>query len=282
MRSQESKVSPLSDYYVYTPSALARKLYLYPLSVGYFIYEPGYFIRRNSFDSFLIMYISKGTVDVLYEERSFRVDAGNFLLLDCYRPHQYGSSDAWEASWLHFDGILAREYFQEITSHYGYAFAPDNVRDISNTLEEICSLFRNAGPVIEASLSAQITTILDALLTSVPQDRSSVVCKNTVAGSVAFINEHFHEHLSLQELAEKANLSPYHFTRIFAREIGFTPHQYLINVRVSAAKFMLKSAETSIKDIAFSTGFHSESSFCSTFKKWTGITPSQYRADILG
>lgn len=64
MRSTEFKVSPQSDYYVYTPSALARKLYLYPLLTGYFIYEPSYFIERNHFDNFLIMYIAKGTCTV--------------------------------------------------------------------------------------------------------------------------------------------------------------------------------------------------------------------------
>ena len=51
MQSLEEKVSPRSDYYVYVPTALARKLYLYPLHVGYFIYEPGYHIRRDRFDS---------------------------------------------------------------------------------------------------------------------------------------------------------------------------------------------------------------------------------------
>ena len=60
MRSQEAKVSPASDYYVYAPSALAARLYLYPTSVGYFYYDAGYRIRRNRFDSFLIMYISWG------------------------------------------------------------------------------------------------------------------------------------------------------------------------------------------------------------------------------
>ena len=45
MRSKELKVSQLSDYYVYAPSALAKKIYLYPLSTGFFIYEPDYFIK---------------------------------------------------------------------------------------------------------------------------------------------------------------------------------------------------------------------------------------------
>ena len=85
----------------------------------------------------------------------------------------------------------------------------------------------------------------------------------------------------MEKLAASANMSPFHFTRTFNRETGMTPHQYLIKTRLSAAKYLLQFSETSIKDIAFSTGFHSETSFCTTFKKWESATPSQYRQTIL-
>ena len=103
MRSQEAKVLPESDYYVYAPSALAARLYLYPASVGYFYYDAGYRIRRNRFDSFLIMYIAKGSCSVSIPGKSFTARAGQFVLLDCYQPHSYGSAEPWDALWLHFD-----------------------------------------------------------------------------------------------------------------------------------------------------------------------------------
>ena len=101
--------------------------------------------------------------------------------------------------------------------------------------------------------------------------RKSSSQPSAIVDSIAYINEHFQEQISLNHLAEMANLSLYHFTRSFAKETGFTPHQYLINARVAAAKFMLKSSEIPVKDIGYSAGFHSESSFCTTFKKWVGV-----------
>lgn len=281
MRSQELKVSPSSDYYVYAPSILAKKLYLYPLSVGYFIYEADYHISRNSFDSFLIMYISKGSCDITTDGHNYHADTGQFVFLDCYIPHCYGSQNAWEAAWLHFDGTLAREYFQEITSHYGYVLSPDNPKALSHSMDKICNYFRESKPIVEPSISTHITNILNGFLVPATENKKSMIYTHTIADSISYINEHFHEPISLDSLAEKANMSLFHFTRIFAKETGVTPHQYLISTRISAAKFMLKSSETSIKDIAFSTGFNSESSFCSTFKKWEGMTPSQYRNRIL-
>lgn len=281
MYSQELKVLPQSDYYIYAPSTLASKLYLYPISIGCFSYEPDYFISRNAFDSFLIMYIKKGRCDIMTENSHHTAHTGDFVFLDCYVPHSYGHSNTWEAIWIHFDGSLARNYYQEITSRYGQILLPDSPEHFAHILNKLYNCFRNSSPIIESVLSDYITQILNGFLIPAQENKRANSHDTAIADSITFINEHFHEDISLIQLAEKINLSLYHFTRVFAKETGFTPHQYLISTRISAAKYMLKSSETSIKDIAFSTGFNSESSFCSTFKKWEKITPSQYRSNIL-
>ena len=144
-------------------------------------------------------------------------------------------------------------------------------------MNKICNLFRTSSPIIEHEISGHITDLLNSLLA--PMTRKSSSQPSAIVDSIAYINEHFQEQISLNHLADMANLSPYHFTRSFAKETGFTPHQYLINARVAAAKFMLKSSEIPVKDVGYSAGFHSESSFCTTFKKWVGVTPTQYRGD---
>ena len=70
---------------------------------------------------------------------------------------------------------------------------------------------------------------------------------------------------------------PDHFLRVFKRETGFTPHEYVINTRLSNARYLLRNTAMSVKDICFSCGFSSESAFCITFKKRAKMTPAQYR-----
>lgn len=280
MRSQEAKVLSKSDYYVYAPSSLAKKLYLYPHSTGYFYYEADYQIRRNSFDSFLLMYVVKGSCQITLPKKTLSASAGQFVLIDCYQPHSYGSTNAWEASWLHFDGTLARDYFNEITEHYGNVLSPSDPITLNHYLEKICNMFRDSQPIIESKISAYITNILNALLLPPAYNKNTLNQATTIADSISYINENFQQDLPLKTLAQKANMSPFYFTRVFFDETGSTPHQYLINTRISAAKYLLKSTDASIKDIAFHIGFHSESSFCSTFKKWENLTPSQYREGI--
>ena len=281
MRSQEAKVSPASDYYVYAPSALAARLYLYPTSVGYFYYEAGYWIRRNRFDSFLIMYISKGNCYITIPGKKLTARAGQFVLLDCYQPHSYGSAGSWDALWLHFDGRLARDYFEEITTSYGQILDTEDSDAPIQQLQKIYDVFRTSSTILEGKLSGYITKLLNNFLYSSEESRKNRVCGATMADAISYINEHFQSDLSLEKLAAESNMSLFHFTRVFTKETGITPHQYLIKTRLSAAKYLLKSTETSIKNIAFSTGFNSETSFCTTFKKWENVTPSQYRQSIL-
>jgi AraC-like DNA-binding protein len=58
---------------------------------------------------------------------------------------------------------------------------------------------------------------------------------------------------------------------------GFSPLNYLINIRISEAIRLLKKNETSLTDIAYETGFYSSQHFSTTFKKLTGYSPRQFR-----
>ena len=78
MKSFERKVSPVSDYFIYTPSKTAKKLFLYPTQCGVFTYDPGYRLKRNSFDSFLLMYIQKGTMVLDFGGKKQRVSEKHF------------------------------------------------------------------------------------------------------------------------------------------------------------------------------------------------------------
>lgn len=85
--------------------------------------------------------------------------------------------------------------------------------------------------------------------------------------------------LSLEQMARQSSLSPYYFSRLFKEETGYTPHQYLVMVRINAAKYYLKSTNLSIKQITQRCGFSSQSNFCAVFRRFTGETPGVYRDD---
>ena len=98
-----------------------------------------------------------------------------------------------------------------------------------------------------------------------------------IEDSIAYINEHITQDLTLDHLAAQATLSPFYFSRLFKKETGFSPHNYIITTRINNAKYLLRTSDASVKTICFETGFTSESSFCTAFRRETGLSPSQYR-----
>jgi AraC family transcriptional regulator len=91
-----------------------------------------------------------------------------------------------------------------------------------------------------------------------------------------YINEHLHEDVKLIELAAIAQISPYHFLRLFKQSMGLTPHQYILQRRIHKAKYLLQESELSIADIAFRVGFCDQSHFTRCFKRLLGMTPKQF------
>lgn len=278
MKSHEELVSPDSDYFIYSPSKQALDMFLYPMQCGSFSYLPGYSLTRDSFDSFLLMYVQKGELSLTFEGNTRLVTAGSFILLDCYKLHSYSTTKGWECLWCHFDGITARAYYNSVVSRLGNVFSMPDTTPVLAKLTAILKIFSSGSPVREPLLSKYLTDILTEFLLYTPTSIYTRSYTNITEEIITYINEHFRENILLEDLASHAGLSQYHFIRIFKKETGFTPHEYIINTRIATAKYLLKNSRLSVKDICFTTGFSCESVFCSAFKRHQGMTPAQYRA----
>lgn len=93
-----------------------------------------------------------------------------------------------------------------------------------------------------------------------------------------YLEEHYDREISLEQLARVANLSSFHLNRSFSKTFGMPPHAYQIQVRILQAKRLLRK-DRSIEQVAFATGFVSQSHFGSHFKRLVCVTPRQYIQD---
>ena len=96
-----------------------------------------------------------------------------------------------------------------------------------------------------------------------------------------YIEEHLAEDPSLATLADVARLSPYHFVRAFKQSFGLPPHRYMSRLRVEQAKALLANPAMSVTQVGFNLGFSETSSFTTTFRKHTGLTPTAYRRGLV-
>ena len=92
-----------------------------------------------------------------------------------------------------------------------------------------------------------------------------------------FIEQHLAEEISLAALAELADLSVYHFARLFKQSFGVPPHRYHMARRMERARRLLQRPTLSVTQIGIQIGFRETSSFTRAFRRYTGLTPSDYR-----
>ena len=103
--------------------------------------------------------------------------------------------------------------------------------------------------------------------------------KDNIEKIKRYLDEHYMDEITLDELAEMAYLSKYHFTRTFTSYAGASPYQYLISLRLNHARHLLLLTNAPIEEISFRTGFKNSKNFIRAFKQATGTTPEKYRQE---
>jgi AraC family transcriptional regulator len=87
--------------------------------------------------------------------------------------------------------------------------------------------------------------------------------------------------LTLHEMAESAELSTAHFSQMFRKSTGQSPHQFVLHHRVERAKEMLRAAEARVLDVAVACGFKTQQHFARVFRRMCGASPTEYRQEFL-
>lgn len=92
-----------------------------------------------------------------------------------------------------------------------------------------------------------------------------------------YMTEHLDEAVGLQQLAELLHINRFHFCKSFRKSTGFTPHQWLVRIRMERARELLTKSGMTITEVALAVGYHTPSSFAHAFRLTMGVTPTEFR-----
>ena len=120
-----------------------------------------------------------------------------------------------------------------------------------------------------------LLALLDELTPTVSADRQ-LVCDPAVTTAVEYLRDNFLHTIDLDTLATIAGSTKFRLLRRFRAEIGVSPHQFLISVRVAHARRLL-AVGTPISEVAANTGFADQSHLTRQFRRRLGLTPGRYR-----
>lgn len=121
-------------------------------------------------------------------------------------------------------------------------------------------------------LQETVEAFTDSMFSTIP-----VISSQTMKKAVQYIAKHYAQPLTLEEVAKAVHLNPSYFSTLFKQSLGLSFREYLNMVRVEESKRLLTGTDYSIIDIAIATGFENQSYFSKVFKKYTGMTPRQFR-----
>ncbi|WP_409344972.1 helix-turn-helix domain-containing protein [Paenibacillus sp. MBLB4367] len=128
-----------------------------------------------------------------------------------------------------------------------------------------------------------VQTALGEMARKVEDKRSQRGSNKAIEKMLAFIEEHYRESaFSLDRLADEFELSPTYISKLFKEHTEKNFIDYLIEIRINASKELLADKNRKINDIAEGVGYTNTRSFLRAFKKYTGMTPTEYRDWVLG
>ena len=194
----------------------------------------------------------------------------DYLLSKNAEPHTY---------WIHFNGDVCRKLFDTLKLQNVYIIKAGQSREVEHLVTRICQYHNLKTPNHELLCSGLMQSVLALLSNEAHNVDHPLGAPNAdkISELVSRVKMVPNLSITVAECADFCNMSKAHFARIFKRTVGQSPVQFMLGIRIDRAKELLDFTDQSIADIAEASGFSDQNYFTRTFKKMTGMTPTQYR-----
>ncbi len=150
-----------------------------------------------------------------------------------------------------------------------YILKPVDIDELSNVMKKLANKLQSGKTVPPPSFKKSL-------------DDESAVSNVIVQRAIEYVSSHIHESLQVQDIANALRITPNYLSRIFRDETGDNLIKWITRYKVSAAKsLLLENVETKIYEVADMLGYSDYKYFIYIFKKYTGMTPENYRKEYF-
>jgi len=252
---------------------------LYPLAAGFYPRAAGHSMRRRDHPDNLLAFCAEGAGKLRTAAGEWSVAAGDMMLLPAGTAHQYAAEPTrpWSLYWVHYQGTMADEY----TRFLGMAEPVAGIGIQPRLIADFEALFalRSAGGnervFVHAACQLKATlTDIACLIAAHSHSRGTRIDLDQIQ---QLMHRRIDRELDLDDLAQAANLSKFHFVRKFKQLTGHTPIQHFIHLKMQHACQLLDTTHEPVKRIATHVGYDDPHYFSRLFKRVIGVSPLQYR-----
>lgn len=276
------------------PRSMVQQLAAHPLlhsllttDIGWYPEARYHYVERSEgAPEHILIYCVQGAGWYEVAGNRYSLETDEAVVLPAGIPHTYGAAmvNPWFIHWVHFTGIEGDFYalLPPVATHK-LSVDPRCGAELSKLFHQCYGSFVGGfvlPKLIHASkLVAHILAELFYNNTAFsPALRTSRF--HSLAPTFAYLTENLHTTLTLAEMAAYAGLSESQLSHLFRQQIGHSPLAYFIRLKMQHACSLLATTRLSIKEIANAVGYEDAYYFSRLFKKYIGVSPSEFRSEL--
>ena len=268
----------LGNIFPYPEELLSSPLF-YVLSGGIIKASFPFSFDIKSMDCYMLLYTMSGCGKLLTDNQSISLANDSLLLLDCRQRFRIDIAiEPWEYQVAFIAGEHISYYFDYLQRKNFVLMPAPPHSDVSLSMEKLLVQSSSASPTCTLMVSNLINTLLTNCITYklAENDTTVPLPAYLVKMRELFLNN-YQEHYSLDELEELFHISKYRLCREFGSAFGMPPLQYLNRRRIEIACHLLTTTDDKVHEIGSKVGIDNTNHFISLFKRFTELTPAEYK-----
>lgn len=272
-----------SNRILYTPSQFAKSSLIHLQEVGSLQATRQHTSSRQGLGSYLFFLIESGQGTLNYDGTSYELSEGDCVFIDCRKPYSHTTSKKlWKLDWAHFHGTNMENIYLKYLERGGQpVFRADSSKHYLDIIDGIYGIASSDDYLRDMKIYEQLTRLLTLLMEeswhpeNIPENTAGK--KKSLQEIKAYLETTYTEKITLDDLASRFYINKYYLTRIFKEQYGSTITNYILELRITRAKQLLRFSEMPIEEVGNAVGINDANYFARIFRKIEGTTPHNYR-----
>lgn len=264
---------------LYTPSETAKNFLLYVQEAGTLKSLKQHKCMRSEIASFLLMVVTYGKGTITIKGDTYLLRTGDCVLVDCMEPYEHMSSsdDAWELAWIHFNGFMARTFYELfLDSNKGYVTHLERMEVIIGAVERILDGDLENKRNSELFNNLEIVSLLTNIIVKTDKQHNDKIAFK-LSRVREYINENYATKSIMNDIECEFEESIQSLNEAFADKFGIGINEYLLNRRYNVAKELLRFTIKPLEQIVEESGLGSKEEMQQLFVDKEDSTAEDYR-----
>ncbi len=271
-----------SNRILYTPSAFARSSLLHLQEIGELEAKRCHTSSRSGLSSYLFFIVTAGSGTLVYNDKSYKLEAGDCVFIDCSIPYSHTTEEhnLWTLRWIHFYGPTMGNIYDKYKERGGRpVFAPDDPTPFFAVWDEMMKVAGSGEYMRDMLINQYLSELLTRLMKYSwhPEDQVKAKKKQSVLSIKEYVDQNYNLKITLDGLASQFYINKYYLSKTFKKQFGQSLSSYILSVRITKAKQLLRFSDKSVEEIGYECGLGAPHYFSQTFKSIEGVPPSKYR-----